>query len=365
MTNTIKIIFHSFLLLTTFFTSCNGQNQKQQQVNETSQQTNETQAKFDTPSPTLNADRIFCSIKDKAGNLWFGTYQSGLFKYDGNNFTHIVINDEPKENIIRSLFQDKDNNIWVGTDDKIWKFDGNTVINIPFPKENNYSFVNKGSNNLSPLAWVLSFMQDRSGKIWIGTGSGVYVYNGSLLTPFLENKNIINKDSINLRAVQTILEDKKGNIWFGTGGDGIGEDGICLFDGKTLTSIKPKGYGRCMASMEDENGDLYFSSGYSIFRYDGKSFVNIAEKEIHKIWSNFLFKDTKGILWLGAENRNADGGLYKYDKKTFSKFKTLDTDMISVVEDNKGNIWFGSNGQGLFRYDGKEFKSYSELKSIR
>ena len=133
MTNTIKITFHSLLLLIFFFTSCNGQNQTQPQVNKASQQTNEAQANpiafgFENKRPALNADIIFCSIKDKAGNLWFGTYQKGLFKYDGNGFAHTAINNEANENIIRSLFEDRDGTLWIGTQDKIWKFDGKEII---------------------------------------------------------------------------------------------------------------------------------------------------------------------------------------------------------------------------------------------
>ena len=360
MTNTTKVTFLILLLLTSFFSSCNAKNQKPQQANNTYQQESETQTKPGDTSTKLNAEIIFCSVKDNSGNLWFGTYQKGLFEYDGKNFTHIAINNEPNENTIRSLFADKDNNIWVGTEDKIWEYDGKIFTNIPMPKENISGFKTTGNNNQLLLTWVLSFMQDRTGKIWIGAGDGVYVYNNFSLTRFLNDETIINKDSIRLRAVQTILEDKKGNIWFGSGGTGVGDDGICLFDGKTLSSFKPKGFGRCMASMEDENGDLYFCSGYSVFKHDGKAFVNIAEKEVHKIWSNFILKDKNGRIWLGAENLNADGGLYVYDKQTFTKFNTLNTNMCCALEDKNGNLWFGTNGQGLFRYDGKEFKSYSK-----
>lgn len=359
MTETNKIFFY-LLLLTIFLTSCYGQSTAQLDINTASEQATNKQVKFDKPSTTLNAEMIFCSTKDKSGNLWFGTYQKGLFKYDGNNFYHLAINNDPKENIIRSLFTDKDGVIWIGTEDKIWKFDGRTFNNIPIPKENKFGSVSKSKNNLSSLTWVLSFMQDKFGKIWIGAGSGIYIYNGSSLIPFLDNENIINKDSIHLRAVQTMLEDKNGNIWFGTGGDGTGEDGICLFNGKTLTSFKPKGYARCMASLEDENGDLYFSSGYSIFKYDGKSFINIAEKEGKKIWSGFIYKDKGGVFWFGAENLNADGGIYQYKNQSFTKLVTLDTYVGNPLEDAYGNVWFGTNGLGLFRYDGKEFKNYSK-----
>ena len=59
-----------------------------------------------------------------------------------------------------------------------------------------------------------------------------------------------------------------------------------------------------------------------------------------------------------------DNGVWRYDGKSFSNFTTKDglinNSVFSVLEDRSGNLWFGTRNGGLSRYDGKTFTSFSE-----
>ena len=72
-----------------------------------------------------------------------------------------------------------------------------------------------------------------------------------------------------------------------------------------------------------------------------------------------MYQDTKGNIWFGS---NGDG-LFRYDGKTLEPFPDhpyFKNDAIrEIVEDGEGNVWFGS-GHGLSRYDGKEFTNFTE-----
>lgn len=65
-------------------------------------------------------------------------------------------------------------------------------------------------------------------------------------------------------------------------------------------------------------------------------------------------QDRKGNLWFAT---TADG-VYRYDGKTFTNFTTKDglnsNGVFAIYEDKKGNIWFGTD-KGLSRFDGKTF----------
>ncbi|QMW04554.1 ligand-binding sensor domain-containing protein [Spirosoma foliorum] len=65
-------------------------------------------------------------------------------------------------------------------------------------------------------------------------------------------------------------------------------------------------------------------------------------------------QDKKGNLWFGTTSQ----GVFRYDGKSFTNFTTRDglnsNAVFSMVEDKKGNIWIGTNA-GLSRYDGKTF----------
>ena len=76
-----------------------------------------------------------------------------------------------------------------------------------------------------------------------------------------------------------------------------------------------------------------------------------------------VFKDSRGLIWIGT-----DGGLCKYDGKTFKILKASDgmtaSKIWSIAEDEKGNLWFGSFGNGLFKYDGQHFEQFTKKDGL-
>ena len=58
------------------------------------------------------------------GYIWIGTDGSGVCRFDGREFEVFNKNDGLSGNIVRSLFQDSKDNIWIGTDDGVTTFDG-------------------------------------------------------------------------------------------------------------------------------------------------------------------------------------------------------------------------------------------------
>ncbi|MFH0758184.1 MAG: two-component regulator propeller domain-containing protein [Bacteroidota bacterium] len=71
-----------------------------------------------------------------------------------------------------------------------------------------------------------------------------------------------------------------------------------------------------------------------------------------------ILEDSHGNLWFGTWG----GGVSKYNGKTFTHFKEmqgLSKSIISIVEDGKGNFWFGTVDRGVFMYDGENFTHFS------
>jgi ligand-binding sensor domain-containing protein len=310
---------------------------------------------------------IHCGLQDKAGNLWFGTNGEGVYRFDGKSFIQFTKKDGLSSNIVYSILEDKTGSIWIGTDSGICRYDGKTISGMPIIVTNggNFYFNNSPNNPPSIKNAVWSMMQDKSGKLWFGTTDGVYCYNGTFFTHFLDDNSIINKDGLQLKMVDCILEDKKGIIWFGSGMP-PGEEGVCRYDGKSITSSKPNGDGWIRYMLEDKNGNIWFSGRlHGVFRYDGKNFTNFTEKE--KIGAPIL-EDKAGNIWFaGEENGNGyggKGGVWCYDGKSFKNFTTKDGmgdyGVWCIIEDRAGNIWFGTRNTGLYRYDGKTFTGFSE-----
>ena len=69
-------------------------------------------------------------------------------------------------------------------------------------------------------------------------------------------------------------------------------------------------------------------------------------------------QDKKGNIWFATTGE----GVYRYDGKSFTNFTTKDglnsNFIFSIVEDKKGNLWFATT-TGVSHYDGKTFKNFS------
>ena len=78
-----------------------------------------------TTDDGLALDQVYCSYKDKWGNLWFGTNGGGVSKYDGKSFTTYSSAQGLASNIIWCITQDHAGNLWFGTDGSgVSKFNG-------------------------------------------------------------------------------------------------------------------------------------------------------------------------------------------------------------------------------------------------
>jgi ligand-binding sensor domain-containing protein/serine phosphatase RsbU (regulator of sigma subunit) len=77
-----------------------------------------------------------------------------------------------------------------------------------------------------------------------------------------------------------------------------------------------------------------------------------------------MLQDKTGNLWFGTNG----GGVCRYDGKSFTNFtekEGLSNNYVwSILEDKTGNLWFGTNGGGVCRYDGKSFTNFTEKEGL-
>ena len=115
----------------------------------------------------------------------------------------------------------------------------------------------------------------------------------------------------------------------------------------------------------DQNGIVWLAAWDGIVSYDGKEFTNHTLKNglsHHRIYS--LMQDSKGNIWFGSMR----AGVYKYDGSRFINLNTnhglLNNRVFDLFEDTKGNIWFASDS-GVSMYNGKVFRNYPESDSLK
>lgn len=217
-------------------------------------------------------------------------------------------------------------------------------------------------------------LQDKDGNIWFGTtGEGVYRYNGKEFIQYTEN------DGLSNNKVWCILEDKSGNIWFGT------DNGLSKYDGKTISNIPltitsfnrpgliiPQyGNNTVWSMMQDRNGIIWLGTSNDLYCYDGKSFNRFLDKTHIANNQNLQLKgiqcfleDSNGTIWIGS-GPGTEEGVVRYDGQSITSVKPNNDGWIRYIQaDKNGDVWFSGRHNGVFRYDGKTFRRFTEKENI-
>ncbi len=324
---------------------------------QTNTKNKKTEEQSQPQSPQI-AEYVVEIFEDSKNNLWFGTINNGAAKYDGKALTYLTTENGLIGNTVTSFAEDKEGNIWFGTHSGLSKYDGKTFTN----------FTDKNGlvNNM-----VSGLLIDKKGTLWIGTWDGVSRLEGTAFSTFtlpIPDVELLPYQST-MHWVSEIIEDKYGNIWFSRDGYGV-----CKYNGQSFTLYtKHDGLvsNNIQEILEDRNGNIWFGSRVverdnpdktgrigdgGLSRFDGKTFTHFPEiKGLSKNEVYTIYEDSKGNIWIGANGL----GAYRYDGKDFTLFSETDrADLMpygygiqSILEDKKGNIWFGLSG-GLFRLHG-------------
>ena len=241
-------------------------------------------------------------LEDRKGNLWFGTRDSGVYRYNGKSFQHFTTKDGLASNMALHIYEDRAGNIWFGAS----RYDGK-------------SFRNFTTKDGFPSNDIRLILEDKSGKFWFGTRDNLFVYDGKTFTV------LKNKDGKAFNNVWSIIEDKKGSIWIGD------VEGLWRYDGSTITKVSQRG---ASAMIEDKKGN---------------------------IWTTGSVQPPNGKVW--ALSRYDQKTLYD-EQPTVTEITSIEGPgmLCGLVEASDGSIWYGALGStsGVFRYDGKtitDFKS--------
>lgn len=248
-------------------------------------------------------------FEDREKNIWLGT-EVGLAKYRGELFSVLKDRELLNSTLVWSTHVDAKGDVWVGS--------SNGVNRLHFPNK----FHNGMEKDTVPVIDslsdknVISQLEDYSGKMWFGTESkGINIFD-----PVTGEMTKLNKASgLVDDHIYSMTKDKKGNVWVGT-----------------------------------RNGVSFIQSADSFKITNYKMKDGIGGNKVYKV-----FHDSKGRTWLGV----LGGHLTVYENgsfKHFTKKEGFDSRFtLSVDEDEYGDIWFGCYLGGVYRYNGKEFKHYS------
>jgi ligand-binding sensor domain-containing protein len=121
---------------------------------------------------------------------------------------------------------------------------------------------------------------------------------------------------------------------------------------------------------EDKEGKIWIATdrGLNVLENDKIRVAGLRGKSL----LNITF-DSQGNLWAGCwRAASSGGGLFKYDGKQWESFSTRTglpgLEILKVFEDSKGHIWIGTyefgGGAGVSCYDGRNWKIYNQKNGL-
>lgn len=272
------------------------------------------------------------------GTLWVGFFNRGLACYHPsmNNFALYnrgnVPGDWSDENIHAMLELD-DGRILMGGQKGLYRYDAKSrSVDVPY-RELTYQLIRK-------------LYKDSRHRIWVGTyRDGLYCIENGKVRSYLTT----DQDSIETSNIRTILEDRQGQLWVSVNG-GVGrfnpENGKLTFLFEQYPMLKK--YRMAHAMALDAEGCMVVGADNGLYVYDARKDtvwipeVDAPESPLLTQGSNkynCALKDSRGLVWLGTQ----------YGIKVMSEDKRVDflgpehgftnTTVQSIQEDNNRDIW--------------------------
>lgn len=156
-------------------------------------------------------------------------------------------------------------------------------------------------------------------------------------------------------------------LWFGT------LHGVALHDGRGWQSQEPQsGLSRraVYAMIEDDAGVQWFGTDEGVYRFDGSTWRRLTvEDGLVGQKVNCVAQDTDGTLWFGTdagvslynEKADKDQGESKWTRYAFGT--GLPDNTVHAIAPDLEGVWVGT-AQGLARYDGKDWVSYTSQDGL-
>lgn len=167
----------------------------------------------------LGTSSVYTMFQDDQGIMWFGTWDSGLQRYDPEFRKTTTFRYQPdnefslSDNTVRSIHQDSQGNLWIGT------YNGLNLLKHQDRINNNFKFYSFHESDGLPNNSVYSITGDDSGYLWLGTNRGISRFDPSLSNDDQSNfKNFSTIDGLPADEFNgnAVLHADNGLLYFGS-----------------------------------------------------------------------------------------------------------------------------------------------------
>jgi ligand-binding sensor domain-containing protein/signal transduction histidine kinase len=324
-------------------------------------------------------------LQTRNGFLWIGT-DAGLARFNGRHFTLINFRGprSTSQEVVRKLEEGPNGDLWVGTNAGLVRIKSAALEQFDTGLS---TFYHPGTDLRDEIT-CLKFTHD--GILWVGTSQGLFRFERDTFAPVLPRLGVTQLEEaanghLLIVAGQEFLEwdgqrivphtelaellqihpdwffhviqDRAGATWFATG------VGIARQVGKSIQKYAGYGVSDESASLrvyEDQLGNMWILKPASLVRITHGGLETLAS-DIHP---RSIYADRDGNLWVGT---NGDG-LLRFKDRPVRMFTTRDglpsNIPMAVLATRTGKLWVGSNCGGISLWDGRRFKTFREKHGL-
>jgi ligand-binding sensor domain-containing protein/signal transduction histidine kinase len=321
--------------------------------------------------------------EDRGGTVWIGSIGGGLVRFRDGQFTRVLTPDNPPGSTVLALFEDGEQNIWVGMQTGLLRLSRTAMTTFPLPDAPNADFGTVYADRDGSL-WVASthlyrinarradsvlipppepgirvrnVLRDRTGALWIGTdGHGAFRSKGSDKVNYTRHNGLTND------FIRAFLEGRDGSIWIAT------DEGINRWHDGSLTTYRMADglcYFSIRALLEDRRGGIWIGTDQGVSHWQDGGFVHdgvVNRLGTEKVWA--IHEDGDGGLWFGTRG----GGLFRWRDGELTSFGSeqglASSSIYQILEDSRGTFWMsGPNGiSSLSRRDLDKLADHPEFR---
>jgi ligand-binding sensor domain-containing protein len=274
---------------------------------------------------------------DRAGRFWVGIPRTGpkagLLTFDGTNWTSFIAKGiDGRQTAIRTMSIDRNNNLWVGTDDQgLYKINGKQVDHID---------AESGLRSSS----VAAIFEDREKNIWVITPGGIDVFRDLAVISFSSREGLSDNLPTGIDAQQA------GAVWVATrqalyrmqngrfskvdAGPMKGDYGLLIRDSENRLWVEDAQHLYCY-----QNGRFIPVTGPNGSRLG--FLINIREDNDHHVWVSVLDEKTRERSLQRVEN-------FRIVEKVPSSMIAGGQTLYAMAPNPKGGLWISGFGHGLY-----------------
>jgi ligand-binding sensor domain-containing protein/signal transduction histidine kinase len=292
----------------------------------------------------LSSNVVNAILQTRDGFLWIGT-DAGLNRFDGRHFTPIYFRG-PKstpQGIVRSLAEGPDGDLWIGTNAGLIR-----ISRQAFDQSDRSLpvFYHPGAG----LSDEITCLQvTRSGALLVGTSGGLYRFAGNQFETLIPN-TIINR----------IEESVDGHLLIVTDEGFVELDGTRVIEHPGLADRLGVGKGGIYHVFQDRKGAVWFCTSIGLARVVNGSIERI--QPYGKVGRNGVFRayeDPRGNMWVLQLN-----GIFRVSGNKLEPLAPNIPLLRAVKADGEGNLWVGTNGEGLMRFKYRPIRIFTKADGL-